>query len=499
MKPLMTDTTDHKPTPVRLFWLYLLLVTALAGGMRLYHLGHYSFWEDELYTVRSSSEIGDGQWSKQFGHIPSALGMMADGVDLGQLSRNNVAQWHALGVTEWNTRIGPCLIGILTIPLLGLTSRRLLGDRAALIAVLILAVSPWHLFWSQAARFYALQFLCYNLALVWYLRAGMERSTRVAALSAIALIGAYLAQPPAILLGLVLAGDVVLCLIRREKIGLTKLGWVLGIGAVLVCIGIQLYDMKHSEGSWDYWGSLEGHTWKVIAASMVLRNHPVLIAVAGLSVLGLIRSRTRLVLYLGMGAVLPVLALMTLTFKQGMYVHERYCFIVHYAWIALAAIGLDALWDAAENHAGRFVAAIGVAAVVVSLLWTDLGYYRDGYRRRWKEAFAYVKQVRQPGEDLACFSGRHTPIARYYLESDDVLEYQQFPTSPQMLHELARPTWLLLPAVSATHGELFPWINDMAELKRYYDLRVLQPFASIRVYHYQPISDATLSPEASAP
>ena len=60
-----------------------------------------------------------------------------------------------------------------------------------------------------------------------------------------------------------------------------------------------------------------------------------------------------------------------------------------------------------------------VAAVAISLLWTDLGYYPDGYRRRWEEAFAYVKPLRQPGEDMACFSSKRTPVARYYLETDD--------------------------------------------------------------------------------
>ena len=479
-------TAAQETTPIKRFWLYLLMITALAGGMRLYNLGEYSFWEDELYTVRSAGTFGEGQVSKQFGQIPSALGMMAAGIDLSKLDRDNVSQWRSLGVTEWRVRIGPCIVGILTILLLGMASRRLLGDRATLIAVLILAVSPWHLFWSQAGRFYALQFLCYNLALVWYLRACLERSARVAALSSVALVLAYLAQPPAILICLILAGDLIGCLVRREPIGLTKIGWALGITAVAICVVTQLYDVGQSKDAWDYWGSLQGHTWKVIGASMVLRNQPILVAVAGLSLLGLLRKQPRLVLYLGMGAVLPVLALMALTFKDGMYVHERYCFIVHFAWVALAAVGLGAVWESVEEHRGKLLAGVGVAAVVVSLLWADLGYYRDGYRRRWQEAFAYVKPLRQPGEDVACFSSKRTPVARYYLETDDVLEYGAFPTSPQMLAELKRPTWLVLPAVSATRGELFPWLNEDADLKRYYDLRVLQPFASIRVYYYQP-------------
>lgn len=482
----MTPRTPPPTQPVRLFWLYLLLITALAGGMRLYHLGDYSFWEDELYTVRSSATLDEGQLSKRFGYIPSALGMMANGVDLNQVSDGNAAQWRSLGITEFSVRIGPSVVGILTIPLLALVSRRLLGDRATLIAALILTVSPWHLFWSQAGRYYTLQFLCYNLALIWYLRCCAERSARLAALSSVALVLAFLSQPPALVIAVVLAADVVLCLIRREPIGLGWAGWVLGAGAVLLCLGIQYYDMHMNKEDWQYFGSLEGHTWKVIAASMVLRNHPVLMAVAGLSVLGLLRKMPRLTLYLAMGAVLPVLALMALSFKEDMYVHERYCFVVHYAWVALAALGLAVAWEATKDHWGNLLAGAGVAAVVVSFLWTDLGYYPDGYRRRWQEAFAYVKPLRQPGEGVACFSSIGTPIARYYLETDDVMEYADFPTSPQKLSELKRPTWLVLPAVSATRGELFPWLNDDADLKRYYDLRVLQPFASIRVYYYTP-------------
>ncbi len=487
-------------TTIRLFWLYLLAVTILAGGMRLYKLSDYSFWEDELYTVRSSVTLDEGQLSKRFGYIPSAIGMMVNGVDLNRINHDNTAQWRDLGVTEFNVRIGPSLVGILSIPLLALAGRRLLGDRATLIAALILTVSPWHLFWSQAGRFYTLQFLCYNLALIWYLRSCLERSTRLAACSAVALVLAFLSQPPALVIAVVLFADVVGCLIRREPVGLSKTGWTFGIGAVLLCLGIQVYDMKSNVDDWQYFGSLEGHSWKVIAASMVLRNHPVLMASAVLCLPAIWRSSRRLASYLAAGAVLPVLALMVLSFAPNMYVHERYCFVVHYAWIVATALGLAMLWETVATHRGTWLAATATVIITMTFLWTDLGYYQDGYRRRWKEAFAYVQPRRQPGEDLACFSSIGTPIARYYLQTDDVLPYHDFPTSPEKLHALKRPTWLVLPAVSATRGELFPWMNDMADLKRYYDLRVLQPFASVRVYYYHPsMQTQTQAPLLSQP
>jgi hypothetical protein len=487
----MTDPDNDNPMPFKLFWLSLLVITILAGGMRMYKLSDYSFWEDELYSVRSATKQSPWQISKQFGFVPTTLGLWADGAQLDKVNWDNVSEWQALGVRPFGARIGSCLVGILTIPLLGFASRRLLGERTALIAALLLAVSPWHLFWSQAARFYSLQFLFYNLALIWYLRTCRERSDKLAVFAALAMVLAYLSQPPAILFCLVLVGDVIFCLIRREPIGLTKTGWALGIGAALLCVGLQIYDMIDSAEAYQYHGSLQGHTWDVIGSSMILRNHPVLLAVAGLSLIGLVRKKPRLMLYLAMAGVLPVAALMGLSliaevYDLNSYVHERYCFIIHYAWLAMAAVGLGVMWESTQTQWGRRTASIGVVAVAVSLLWSNLGYYQDGNRRRWEEAFAYVAIHRQPGEDVATLSSNKTPIARYYLQTNDVLPYADFPTSPEELDTLTKPTWLVLPAVSATRGELYPWLNDLASLKSYYDLRIFQPFASIRVYYHTP-------------
>lgn len=488
MNHFMTASDSDNQPPLKLFWLALLSITLLAGGMRLFNLSEFSFWEDELYTIRSSAFKGDWQVAKQFGYVPTTLGLLADGAQLADITWDNVSQWQALGVRPFGARIGSCIVGILSIPLLALAGRRLFGDRTTLILALLLAVSPWHLFWSQAARFYTLQFLFYNLALIWYFRTTLEPAKRLPILAGVAILLAYLSQPPALLISLVIAADVLLCLVRRQPLNLSLIAWVAGVGAVALCTAIQIYDMTHAAENWEQWGNLQGHKWHVIAASMLLRNGPVLVPLAGLSALALLRSKTRLTLYLLAATSLPVLALMAMSLK-GMYMHERYAFIVHYAWLALAAMGLAALWNAAhKQNLGFSLASTATVAVVASMLWTDLTYYTHGHgnRRRWNEAFAYVEKHRQPGQDVATLSSATTPIARYYLQTDDLIPFDAFPTSPEKLHALAKPTWLVLPAVSATHGELYPWMNDLADLKTYYDLRLLQPFSSIRVYLHTP-------------
>jgi hypothetical protein len=58
-------------------------------------------------------------------------------------------------VNEWSARLASALIGIISIPILYFSVHKLIGSGSALILSSPLAVSPWHLFWSQNARFYS--------------------------------------------------------------------------------------------------------------------------------------------------------------------------------------------------------------------------------------------------------------------------------------------------------------------------------------------------------
>jgi 4-amino-4-deoxy-L-arabinose transferase-like glycosyltransferase len=56
-------------------------------------------------------------------------------------------------------RLPFAFFGILSVPVLAVFGRTLVGRRAALLAALLLALFPWHLYWSQNARGYALTML----------------------------------------------------------------------------------------------------------------------------------------------------------------------------------------------------------------------------------------------------------------------------------------------------------------------------------------------------
>lgn len=63
-------------------------------------------------------------------------------------------------------RLWPALLGTVTLPLLYLAGRRWFTERTGLIGAALLAVAPFHVYYSTEARFYAGSALCAVLALL---------------------------------------------------------------------------------------------------------------------------------------------------------------------------------------------------------------------------------------------------------------------------------------------------------------------------------------------
>ena len=62
-------------------------------------------------------------------------------------------------------QVGPSCFGVVSIPVLYGFIRKVFNPRVGLTASLFLALSPWHIYWSQNARFYTALLLFYTLAL----------------------------------------------------------------------------------------------------------------------------------------------------------------------------------------------------------------------------------------------------------------------------------------------------------------------------------------------
>src|SRR5690606_35247838 len=138
------------------------------------------------------------------------------------------------------------------------------------------------------------------------------------------------------------AGDWLLGWVRRNPVYVSPIMWVAGCTAVAICLGLHFYDLQHAGDNWEKWGSLDGHSARIIVMGTVWENFLPVVLLGFASFLGLFRARQRLVTLLMLNGTLPILALVALALNNT-YSHTRYGFPMHFGWLALCALGLDAI------------------------------------------------------------------------------------------------------------------------------------------------------------
>ncbi len=120
----------------------VVLLTLLALLLRLFHLGHQNFWIDEMITLQQGLAPGHGLWEQFIDDYHNPLVTV-------------VVTWLThLGRSEALLRLPGAILGGLSIPLIYLLGRELAGVRTGLLAALLLAVHPFHIFHSQELRGY---------------------------------------------------------------------------------------------------------------------------------------------------------------------------------------------------------------------------------------------------------------------------------------------------------------------------------------------------------
>ena len=133
--------TAHPRPPERSTWAWILGAALLLGLVRFVRLGEWSLWIDEAHTLHDALA--------RSGAAPEAypLGYMLTAAFVGLCGGST---------EEWVLRLGPAVLGWLALPLAFWAFAPFAGRERAAAVALLLAVSPWHIFWSQSARAYTL-------------------------------------------------------------------------------------------------------------------------------------------------------------------------------------------------------------------------------------------------------------------------------------------------------------------------------------------------------
>lgn len=165
---MTTPELSNEPSPSKLSLAggstrpALAALALLALALRLSGLAYQSLWRDEVDAVIFATR-----------DLPALLGMFTSIGDNGPLYFLGLHAWIRLaGQSEFAIRFPSAVFGVLAVLATYQLGRELVGRQAALIAALLLAVSPYHVWYSQEAKMYGVISFLAPLSLLILLRAG---------------------------------------------------------------------------------------------------------------------------------------------------------------------------------------------------------------------------------------------------------------------------------------------------------------------------------------
>ena len=457
----------------------LFMITGVATWTRLYNLGGWSFWLDEALTVSDSLHLFTQIQPWNALHFRPLNFWMTGLV------------FSFLPVSEFTARLAPCVIGILTVPLVYVLSRRFLGRSTALLATLFLSLSTWHIYWSQNARGYTL-LLAFSLVSVAMFYAGVERGSRLALLgSLVSLLVAYLAHPVALFLlaaYCVFLALIPVCGCTRPSGYRYQVLWVFWapvIGVLPLAFpgitGLIRGVLNLPQGASPFY---------VLASLAYYVQLPFLIL--GMFGVALLIYRKNMVgLYLATLMGVPLLGLLVLSSIRGgsaLYVFHTLPFYFMGAAVVVSEL-LKIL-----NGRGAWVGIAVVVALLGAQASQAFGYftYQWGDRPRWEEAVAYVASKKERGDLVA---SSVAPVLEYYLGSTSMELREPDHTlwlskRDGKIEQLSGRLWLLLRGdlIGSKQGGVYSqeWLTAHCELSRLFEAWTAAKNRSVLVYRCVP-------------
>lgn len=141
--------------------LVLLLLPGVYIGVRVYRLGFYSLWHDEVFSAQAAQQA----WSNMFREI--ALDLVHP-----PLFYILLKLWIYIGgVSVWWMRLLPCLLAIATLPILFALFKELqLPYPGQVVALSFIALNSLLIRYSQELRMYSLLVLVSTASLLLFIR-----------------------------------------------------------------------------------------------------------------------------------------------------------------------------------------------------------------------------------------------------------------------------------------------------------------------------------------
>jgi mannosyltransferase len=413
----------------------LVAILLLAAGLRLYRLGAESLWYDETVSVYLASESLPELVAHTAGDIhPPGYYLLLHG-------------WTRLaGSSDFAVAFPSLFFGVLLVALAYRLAGQVFGPAAGLLAALLVAISPYNLWYSQEVRMYTLGaalgvgLLGAVLPLLTARPSNGSRSYgRLGIYVLLGALGLWMLYYFAFLLVAInlMVGAWWLVGARRRRAGWTWLGrWALAQAMVLLLYApwIPVAWRQATSPPVPPWrgftglGQIAVEVWSALSLGQSAdpeKVWPVLILFALLFGLGLFSTRLspRLKGRMGEGAglppflagtvFLPVLLIYLASFVTPLY-HVRYAFTYSTPFYLIVGAGLVWLW-----RRWRLAAALSLAIIVLSsaasiyAYHTEPRYASDDHRA----AVRFLAERWRPGDAVLVNAGyAYTALVTYWDE-----------------------------------------------------------------------------------
>lgn len=453
----------------------IALILTVAAALRFYHIGSQSLWADEGLTARIL-------------RLPIAemLQRIRDWEQTPPLYYFLMKPYVAVfGATEATLRYPSALMGALSVFALYACLCRTFNTSAGLIAAMLLALSPYHIAYSQEARAYALFILLTILSCDLFLRVLAERSQKLDVLYILAttlllythLYGIFIvgAQNLALLVAWVLdrrrsadvrnADDQLRARPPDLKHWLTlNLVVLILYSAFLKTIWIWVRSVQ--TGFWVKKVTLDdfSRAYEIYAGSV-----PLLIALLSLAVIGIWRTRNRAASTLWLGvAILPIVIPVIVSVLTNPTFSARYGMPASLGLFTLAAVGMASL----SKPALQIPTALILGAI--TLLPTNV----PDPKPQWREAAGYLQKNMRNGDYAAINrKGAAQTMYDYYVYRPDVrrigFDGESLPVTQPLPDD--KHVWLILytsdfrPGVMISRGH---W--QVARQKQFREILILE-------------------------
>ena len=389
---MLKFSTEHCPKKMQI--VLLSVIVMFGAALRFWNLGQWSFWIDEVFTVRDAQDLSFNSLQS----IPNPIPYLA--VKLSILIG---------GSSEWWSRLIPCIVGIISIPAVFGLGRTLYDWRVGLFSSAFVACASWHLFWSQNARYPAFTFL-FAVLTAWCFYLSLERDSTLLTIGALACcLCLILSHTLSVVIVPALAIYAVIRLLEKPN----RKRW-LNLLLFFIPFAMPVFALVFSEVRGYLFSGWGRNEWQRSPLYIILTLvQGVSVPVAVVAFFGAIstpfnRSTRFLLCFAGVPLVLFLVA------SQLQNVAGYYLFWTAAAYFILAGVACEQVWKMVADQPPRILGILVPCVLVVTLLSQDYLYFKieNGGRPKWREAFAVIQTEMRPTDNVVL---SEPEMGKYYL------------------------------------------------------------------------------------